>query len=515
MNLNVYFDNIVSRYADRVATVFNDRMLTYRELGERAGRLAAALTARGLRPGASVSMICGNSDIYMEIVFGCARAGVVTEQLNCRLGAKTLAQLIGASESTLLFVSFRYLDLARRAVAEVPRSIEIVVVDDQRGLRGEGYEALLKSVSCPVPAHRARDEDAFTMLYTSGTTGLPKGVLHSHRSVVASTLQAIVETGWSGDDVVLYVLPMFHVSLSAAYCTLFCGGRLVILERFDPQTFPRAVARHGATRAGLVPQMVRRLADDARDDSRIARALDPLKAVVYAGAPMPTSALREAERTLSCSFYALYGMTETMGAVALLTPDDHARLMARPEAGQIPVGRPALGFDIRVVDAEGLVCAVGEVGEIVVRGDSLMLGYDDVELTEKVMLSRAYRTGDIGFFDEEGYISVVDRKNDMIISGGENVYPSEVESCIRSIGEDVLDVVVVGIPDETWGQAVAAAIVLRKGAAITEADIVRQCGEAIGSYKKPRKIVFYEQLPFNDCGKVDRQAIALQMRDGL
>lgn len=511
MNFAEYFESTVQRFPHKTAMVYRGRETTYEELRERVCRVVGGLRRLGLGPGDTAAIVATNSDSYLEVLLACARMGVVLEQYNWRLSPERTLELLEDSGSTVLFASSGRSEALSFVRARLSRPCKFVLI----GARGneEGHLAYEELVESSVPDERmdpVADDAVLMHLFTSGTTGKPKTVRLTHKGIIAVSLVCVAETLWTSDDVFLQVLPLFHISAQAAYNVFILGGTLIVLDEFEPRAYRSAIDEHKVTRIGLVPSMLGML---FQDSGFTAASHPSLNTIIYAGSPMPRSILEQCAERIGCDLYAFYGMTEMSSVVGILKPADHERILSRDAGSPVPVGRPSIGTRLAVVDEQGAPCLCGKEGELLASGDGMMLGYTDPALTAQAIADGWYRTGDICYRDEDGYYYLVGRKGDMIISGGENLYPSEVEACIRRMGPEIVDVSVVGLPDETWGQSVAAVVVKRPGSAIGADDVSSWCKEHLASYKKPQRILFWDDLPRNANGKVSRGEVAKRIEE--
>ncbi len=495
-------DESARAYPDQTALCFRDREFTYREMRRRVDALAGALAGLGVGKGGFAAVVSANSNVTVEVLFACARLGAVCERYNVRLSPRVIAQLLARSEARVAFVSAALRPALAEALVGIGRTLMIVDVDGGAGAECGGvprYEELLASAD-PVPS--AIDIE---------------GMRFSH------------------DDILLCELPLFHVTFVSTLATLALGARLVIADSHKPADIAADIVRTGATRTALVPCLMRGLADYV---AREGIELDTLELVTYGGEPVEPELLEHCRRLLpdtsakqlnhcpspehchkrignhdifmiycdircqGCGFLQGYGMTETTAAITMLLPEHHEHPRLLPT-----VGKAVPGMEIRIVDDEGRACAAGVPGEVLVRTDTLMLGYyRDPARTAEAVQDGWYRTGDIGFLDAEGFLTLVDRKNNLVISGGENVYPLEVSRCIKALA-GVADAVVAGVPDKQWGESLAAFVVRAEGSRISEADIVAHCARELGGYKKPHAVRFVDDLGRSASGKVSREQL--------
>jgi acyl-CoA synthetase (AMP-forming)/AMP-acid ligase II len=343
-------------------------------------------------------------------------------------------------------------------------------------------------------------DDTFLQLYTSGTTGRPKGVMLTHKNMMANAVSTIIEMEMTRDMNVLGFLPIFHVAIFVLINLVVIGGKVTFIHSFDVPTVLKTMQDEKVTAVGFTPVIFKLLLDHPDIDKY---DLSTLRQVIYATAPMPVDLLRRSLEKFRCDFIQFFGMTEVSPTLTMLIPEDH--VLDGPEhkvkwLGS--AGRVISNVEVKVVDENGEECPPGVTGEIIGRGDNVMKGYHKMpEETAAVIKDGWYYTGDMGYFDEYGYLFIADRKKDMIISGGENIYPREVEEAILLM-EGVFEVAVIGVPDDEWGESVKAIVVKTPGAEITEEQVVEHCKANIASYKKPKSVDFVEMLPRSALGKV-------------
>jgi long-chain acyl-CoA synthetase len=476
----------------RPCVITADRTMTFAEVDERAARLARFLTGAGLGDGARVALLAQNVPEFIEIRVGAQRAGSVLVPLNYRLSAPELQQILGDCAPGLLIVDPACAELADRLSA--PRVLHLGP--------GESYEHALTRSDAGWPLAPLEAGRIGLISYTSGTTGEPKGVMLSNWSLHATMLACGAEIGASPDGRYIASTPMFHLGAQVGLAFTYLGGGHVQLRRFDPDGFAELVERSAATHAQLVPTMLKEVL--RRSPSRPGA----LRRVLYGAAPMPPALALRVAQTWSCELVNGYGSTEIM-MVSSLSPGEH-----RPDTDPqllASVGRTAIGMLSQVVDADGQEVGAGEIGEITAAGPTAMSGYwRRPEASAAVMIAGWVRTGDLGYRDEAGYLYLVDRKSDKIITGGENVYPSEVERVIALI-DGVDEVAVIGVPDDHWGQRVVAVVVPKPGAQLDPAEVISVTRASVAGYKSPKQVIFAEALPRNPTGKLLRRVLLDQV----
>ena len=473
------------------AVVDGERRLTWKALHGRVRRLANALSAGlGIAPGQRASMLAENCLEYYEFFHATAAAGVVAAPLNQRLAPGELTAIVEQVEPRVIICDADHAELAVELAA--PASCPVVRIDGQDRL---GYESLLTSASPAGTACRTDPEAAATICFTGGTTGVPKGVVIPHRSLAACGPRTMLYQGLTGFDRHLFVRPMAVAPghrMAAQHG--FSSGTTIIAPRFEPGLFRRLAGQEGATTSLLTPTMFQMLLTEPTPEHDLAT----LRTIAYGGAPStPDLISRTMEAFPHVGLHHVYGGTEV--AVALhLGPDEH-------HAGLLDsVGREVPGVEVRLVDEDGHDVPDGETGEIIVRSDELFSGYwRDPGTTASTLRDGFCWTGDLGSRDDRGYVRVVGRSKDVVISGGFNVYPIEVENILAE-HPAVSEAAVIGLPHERWGEAVHAVVVPRPGAAITESELKAFCAGRIASYKTPKSIEFADTLPRTPVGKIDK-----------
>jgi acyl-CoA synthetase (AMP-forming)/AMP-acid ligase II len=484
--------------------VFEERITTYGEFDGRTNQVAHALRAAGLQAGDRIAHLGKNSDLYFELLLGAAKAGVVLTPINWRLSTREVAFILADSAAKLLFVGPEFADLAGRAAADFAPS---AIIGTEAALSGGAFTTWRDAQPDHDPRVAISPNDPAVQLYTSGTTGDPKGAILSHGNFIALQRAHSGEryewNRWGVDDVALAAMPVFHIGGVGWTLTAFYNGALAVVAReFDANSVLDFIEAWRISKLFLVPAAMQIVVRLPR-----ARSVDygRLKYILYGASPIPLELLRECMAVFGSGFVQLYGMTETAGAVVALGPEDHD-----PDGNRRmrSAGQPLPGVDVAIWDAAGHALAPGEAGEIVVRSPSNMLGYWNLPQATVAALTPDgwLRTGDAGYIDQDGYVFIQDRVKDMIISGGENIYPAEVENAIFG-HPDVAEVAVVGAPSERWGEEVKAVVVLKPGGRPDAEGIIVWARARIASYKAPKSVEFVGELPRNPAGKVLRRSL--------
>ena len=491
-------------YGRRPAILFEGREFTFSEQASRMYRLANALLTLGLRKQERVAILARNCSEYIEIFGAGEVAGFVSVNLNCRLSTKELSVICQDCQPSVLIFAEEFAGAASEIAAQVP-CIRVRIALQHDNSSDLKYEDVLADASAEVPAGQSTPSDIAYIMYTSGTTGGSKGVMISHAAMAEATRMLSHECGVLSSDKALIVMPLFHLGGKIEQMNFsLMGAQIVLKSNFEPVDIAETIARERITAAHFAPVMIQRILDEL--DSK-PYDFSTLRCVHYASAPMPVPLLRRAIGRLGTIFTQVYGMTECLGCTVLKahnhvldgSEDDRRRLAS--------AGQPLLGNDVRILHDDGTACEPGEIGEIVIHSPTVMDGYwNKSTLTAEVLRDGWMFTQDLGFVDENGYVYVVDRKKDMIISGGENIYSWEVEEVLRG-HPDVAEVAVIAVPDLQWGESVKACVQLRPGSQSTDAALIEYTRERIASYKKPRSIDFLDALPRLFNGKIDKKAL--------
>lgn len=484
----------------RIATVCGDRTQSAAELKDRVSRLAAALRAQGLKPGDRVGMLSMNSDHYIEYIFATLWAGGVLNPVNTRWSLKEIAFSLDDSGTAFLIVddSFAPMIGQLRDLSTVLNTVIHVGDPASAPADAQDYEALIAAHDPCEDAMRGGD-DLAAILYTGGTTGAPKGVMLSHQNMFMDAIGLTAGAEHGGSAPGLHVAPLFHIGGLA--CVMQFSVRRaphVLLPTFDPAETLRLIEAWKVGDMFTVPTMLRRLIDHSDFASRDTSSL---RSIRYGAAPIDQTLLRAAMQAFpSAGFLQVYGQTEAAPVVTVLAPDVHT---TNPDAAHMEsAGRSIPTAEISIRDPEDNECARGEVGEICVRGPTVMLGYwNRPEETAQALRNGWLHTGDAGRMDDRGFVYVVDRIKDIIITGGENVFSTEVENVLAR-HPAVRFCAVIGVPDEEWGERVHAVLVLHEGKAATEAELRDMCRAEIAGYKVPRSVEFRTEMPLSPAGKI-------------
>ena len=496
----------------KTAFTFEGTSADFATFARRTDQVAAALAAAGIAPGERIAYIGKNSDMYFEALFGAMKACVVMVPVNWRLAGPEIAAIIEDSQARLILVGPEFFDLVAGQLANLPR-VRIVLASEAGHPVWPAFSAWRDAAQASPPAVSVTADDVAVQLYTSGTTGRPKGVMLAHRNftygAAANQEAALAWNRWEEADSAVLAMPVSHISGTGwGILTVHYGATCHIQRQFDlDQTFDM-INRDGISKIFLVPAALQFLVRHPRakqsDFSRI-------REMGYGASPIPLALLRESMEVLGCGFVQFYGMTETTGTIVALPPEDHT-----PDGSprMRAAGKPLPWVEIRVVDTDGNEVPRGHVGEIATRSGANMVGYwNRPEETAKTIRDGWLHTGDAGYMDVDGYVYIHDRVKDMIISGGENVYPAEVESALAD-HPAIAEAAVIGVPDEKWGEAVKAVVVLRPGATLAQEALIEWSRTRIAGFKAPKSVDFVDALPRNASGKLLKRELRAPYWEG-
>ena len=500
MNVAALLGRAAVAYADRTAIRFGARRITYTELGEMAARMAGALRTAGLLPGDRVAIFMRNNPEYIISLFGAFHAGLCVVPVNVRLHPKELAHILGDAECRALVFG----EESAAAVAEATaHADDLVLARVGRNGPGISFREMVEEGDQLAAIAEVASDDLAWLFYTSGTTGVPKGAMLTHRNLVAMTMNLLADV-WSfkPEDVVLHVAPLSHGSGLYALGALARGAENIIHDQpsFEPAFALRVVERERVNVIAFVaPTMIVTLLDTPTDIDT-----SSLQCVIYGGGPMHVDIMREALTRFGKIFVQIYGQGESPMTITWLSAEAH-------DVGNLDLlascGIARTDVEVRVVDEHERDVPVGEEGEVIARGDVVMKGYwRNREATEKSLLGGWLHTGDIGRLDERGNLYLLDRKTDLIITGGANVYPREVEE-VLILHDRVREAVVFGVSDPLWGERIVAQVVPTPGASLQEDELIEFCKQHLASFKKPKHVRIVEHLPKNAYGKVLRREL--------
>ena len=495
-------------FPNKEALVFENTQLTYKQFNDRINRLSNALYKMGVKKGEHITVLAENTHKYLETYFAAAKMGICVIPLNFRLSDNELIQIVNDSEATCFFAGDGYEQRAEAISGQI-QNIHARIAFDNHFPGFINYEEMLNDASDDEPEMDIDENELAVLMYTGGTTGLPKGVMMSHRNLMTAVLSATVSLGFTHNDATCFVLPLFHVSFWSALSLLMVGGKVSINRKPDLNSIFKLVENEKCTHINSVPTLYGWMLQFADID---AYNRSSLRSMTYAGSPFPPELLKQCILKFGNKFSQAYGMTEALG-VTQLSEWDHF-LEGEKFKLLSSAGKSSYCAEIRIFDENDLPVKTGDIGEIVVRGKHVMIGYwKNPELTHKVLRGGWYHSGDMGYLDEEEYLFLVDRKADMIVTGGENVYPKEVEDVLYE-HQAVSMAAVVSAPDKKWGERVQAVVVLKQGQSATEEELISLCKKKLGGYKCPKSIEFWESIPTTTVGKILRKEVKRKFWEG-
>lgn len=491
-------------YPNQLVIAYNERRDTYALHVARASQLADALYRLGVRRQDRVSILAMNCVEYLEVMHACYIAGFIAATVNFRLAIPEYKFILADSAPRVLFFEAQYISAVEALRSELPGIEHYVCIDGPAPAWALDFESLLATGDRRGPPIRAQAGDAANLIYTSGTTGRPKGVIHSHACELSQAQEMSMVLDMRADARILEVMPYFHVGAqSSATAAMWRGGAIFLHRTFDPVAVLETVVRERITALHLVPLMVQALLNVPNIEQY---DVSSLETILYAAAPMPVPVLRQALKIFGPVFTNAWGQTEGTGTSL---PKHMHRPDGTPEEVKLlgSIGQMRQGGELRIVDESDNDCAVGQAGELILRAASMMTCYwNNSAATLETLRDGWLRTGDMGYFDECRNVYLVDRKKDMIISGGENIYSLEVEQALAEHA-GVAHVAVIGVPDEKWGESVKAIVVPKAGITLSAEELSDHCVQLIASYKRPRSFAFVAELPAMPSGKIDKKAL--------
>jgi acyl-CoA synthetase (AMP-forming)/AMP-acid ligase II len=497
---------------DRTAIVFEGKKFSFGQLNERSNRLANALAELGVKKGDIVAILQVNCNHYLEAYYAVAKLGAIFAPLNFRAKADELTYMLNNCEARVLFVGERYLEMVQTMRTNLSKVEHYISIDK----KVDGmlyYDDLLAKASPEDVFAEIGDDDITMLMYTAGTTGRPKGVPLTHNSFVTYMLSNVTPVDPEIEETNLLTVPLYHVAGAQAVLAATYGGRtLAMMRQFEVKEWMKTVEQTRANRAMLVPTMLKRVIDDPEFSKC---DLSCLKVITYGAAPMPFEVIRKAIDVFpGVMFINAFGQTETASTITSLGPEDHVisgteeQKQKKLKRLQSSIGRPMDDVQIKIIDENGKELPVGEVGEIIAKGPRVMSGYwKDPEKTAKALTKDGWlHTGDKGYVDEEGYIYLAGRGDDMIIRGGENISPEEVENVLYA-HPCVEEAAVIAVPSLEWGHEPKAVVVLKKGTKANPEELIEFCRQKLSSFKRPRYVCFIDELPRTSTGKVLKRTL--------
>jgi fatty-acyl-CoA synthase len=510
MDIRLSLDRAVKLWPQRTAVIDGERRLTYAEVGKRIDLLCIALETDYVDENSVIAAILPNCFEYFELYYACASLGATLAPINFRLSPREISGIFDNCHPAAVFVHSDFEDKISD-IRKLHPDLKIIWLGTPAGDKDSTYDRLIdgrKPGRDFVPRVHQSEKLAH-LYYTSGTTGHPKGVMLTHGNVMCHAIATIAELGLSDSDVWAHIAPMFHLADAwATFAITWVGGAHVFIHYFENKAVLDAIEQEKVTISNLIPTMLNLLIND---ESVRQRDYSSLRCLLSGGAPIAPETVRKIIETFHCDYVQTYGMTETSPYLTLSLLKSHLRRL--PPQRQLEIksrtGRPFLAVELRVVRDDGSEVETNdeEVGEIIVRGPTVTPGYwQQPEATAQAIRDGWLHTGDLATIDEEGYVNIVDRKKDMIKTGGENVYSTEVEYVLYEHAA-VLECAVVGVPDERWGEAVKAFVVLKAGQQASSGELIEFVRERIAHYKAPQFIEFLSQLPRTGSGKISKKSL--------
>jgi acyl-CoA synthetase (AMP-forming)/AMP-acid ligase II len=482
--------------------------LSYLELDRRIGRAVALLGEWGMRDGDRIAYLGKNSDNFYVLFFAAIRAGFVIVPINWRSVAREIETFLSDSQSKLLFSDEEFVSAAREAMAQMPAPPRLILTESAAD--GGSLRQKLIEIGPTVTGYIASEDAPCLQLYTSGTTGQPKGALSTARALSLMRHSEAISTDfpqWPGETIVS-AMPSFHIA-GITWMIMGLGhmGTCVLTPNATAPNLVKLIRQYGATRTFVVPTVIRSIVEEVKSSGA---SLPTLQMIFYGAAPIGKTLLSDAMNTLGCGFLQFYGMTEVTGSATFLAPRYHD--LNRPELMN-SVGLPFAGVTVDIRDSDGRPLPAMSPGEIWIRTPTMMSGYANrAEANNEAIIDGWYRTGDGGYLDAQGFLYLTDRIKDMIVSGGENVYPIEVEEALRKF-PGVLDLAVIGLPDERWGEAVVAVVERRAGETVDAKALIEFARRQLAAFKCPKRVVFIPALPRTASGKLQRSKVRAMLSD--
>jgi len=497
--------SMVRRSPDRTGIVFENRSFTWNEVNERVNRFANALLSLGLRKGDKVGIFAHNSHWYVETYYALAKAGLVSVPIDWQSAPAAAAYTLNDSEAKAVVIDPEYWPVIDSISSQLTSVEHVIRLGGGEG-SGLEYEHLLQESIGAEPPVEVFPDDLRSLAYTSGTTGNPKGCIITHRQMLATIANFLIEIPVPRERPTLLTVPL-HTGYGGfqTFAAPYSRSTIVIHRRFQPMQVFEAIERHKIAHMLVVPTMIVAMCNTPEIENY---DLSSLRLIVYGGSVIAPTVLKRAINAFKCNFCGNFGMMETGGFVAFLTPEEHVLDgSALSEKRLLSTGREAQYAEIRIVDENGCEVGTNVPGEMIVKVESAISGYWKMpEKTAETIRGGWVYTGDVAYRDEEGYIYVVDRKKEMIVSGGMNIYPAEIETVLY-MHPAVAQAAVIGVPDDRWGEAVKAIIELKKGTSATEEELIEFCRERLASYKKPKSVDFVDSMPIGSSAKLAKREL--------
>lgn len=511
MNIGTLLTKIARTFPDKLAIVYGPKKLTYAQFNARANRMANVLNHLGVRQGDKVALLQHNYPQMLESMFACFKAGYGAVPINWRLHPKEFSFIIDHSEAQAVILSPEFNETIIHIRERIPNARHLITLS---GAEGElmDYQDLISRGSVQFLDTEVHPDDLAWLFYTSGTTGMPKGAMLTHRNLLAMTMNFFADIcpGFGPDDAILHAAPLSHGSGLYALPNVAKGAANIILasKSFDPELIFKSIQDYRVSNMFAAPTMIKLMVESPAVDRYDHTSM---KALNYGGAPMLVEDLKEAMTKLGPCLVQLYGQAESPMTITYLPHRDHV-LDGSPEQMKrlASAGFPRTDVEVKIFESDDRELPCGEMGEIITRSDLIMKGYwRNPEATADALKNGWLHTGDMGYMDEKSYLFIMDRSKDMIISGGENIYPREIEEVLIQ-HPAVREVAVIGVPDAKWGEAIKAVVSIVKGRSVAAEDLIAFCKDHIASYKKPRSVDIVDDLPKNNYGKILKRELRTQ-----
>ncbi|MBW1971939.1 MAG: long-chain-fatty-acid--CoA ligase [Deltaproteobacteria bacterium] len=510
MNLIESFIRVERYYPDKIGVICGDHRFTYKEFVNRVFALANGLFKKGIRKGDRIAILHQNCHYFLEAYYATVLIGAIICPLNYRLSAREISFILEDTEAKLMISQPRFFPVVEESLNRLKRPLEICWTEKEKPPEGQkGIETLMDEFSGKPPKVEISEDDIAQLYYTSGTTGRQKGVMLTHKNVSSHALGTIAELKMTDEDIWIHVAPMFHLADAwATWAVTWVGGTHVMNPEFEPRSVMDLMEKEKVTLTNMIPTMLNMMVNDPTIKEH---DFSSLRVMLSGGAPIAPEVVRKIMDAFRCDYIQTYGMTETCPYLTMSILKDYLKSRSNEEQFRFKAatGRPVMFVQLKVVKDDGTEVAWDnkEVGEIIVKGDSVTPGYWHLpEETEKAFKDGWLYTGDLAVVDEEGYVNIVDRKKDMIVTGGENVYSTEVENVLYE-HPAILEAAVIGIPDEKWGEAVHACVVLKEGKKATAQEIIDFCKKNLARYKAPKSVEFLPSLPKTGSGKIYKKGL--------
>jgi long-chain acyl-CoA synthetase len=508
MNIGDLLVRNANKFPGKLAVVSETRSLSFQGLNERVNRLANSLLGSGLRKGDRIGVLLHNDHQFLELYFASAKTGAVFCPYNNHFKQWEVRDIVDYSTPRFLIVDGDFVDMVTALRPEL-KSVEKCICLGKTSLPFmDDYETLIARGLKEEPKTKVLEDDLLSIMFTGGTTGKPKGAMRTHRHLMSDAVAGVIELKVDYDERVLITFPMYHVACEDNIVRhSFMPNTLHIRREgaFNPEQVLDYISKERITRCQFVPTMIHSLIQTPNIRQY---DLSSLRLILYAASVMPVELLKKALAIFSCGFAQLYGQTESGPLTTVLKPEDHVLDGSEKALARLAsCGKPVINYEIRVVDENDHDVPIGEVGEIIARSEAMMAGYWQMpEQTARKLKNGWLHTDDLGRLDEDGYLYVVERKDDLIISGGVNVYPREIEELLYG-HPAVSEASVIGLADEHWGEVVKAVVVPKQGVRVTEREIIEFCGRNLAGFKKPRSVDFWKELPKSPQGKILKKEI--------